>query len=197
MEKRSPHSGHVLTSVAGMPSSWPCLYSAASWCGGRGHVRPFRAARGDPGRTALRAARWLRVSGAPGSRCGWRSPCPICPLSPTAGASAPAASRAACGPRKASRVGDRMRYMWWPGGDSRRVTSVAANAAVSPASRATAARPARQAEAGDDHAGRCAGGQGERCDGPVTPSAASRQPHPMISTQSGTAPRRHGCKPFM
>jgi hypothetical protein len=33
LEKRSPHSGHVLTSVAGMPSSWLCLYSAASWCG--------------------------------------------------------------------------------------------------------------------------------------------------------------------
>ena len=29
LEKRSPHSGHVLTSVADMPSSRLCLYSAA------------------------------------------------------------------------------------------------------------------------------------------------------------------------
>jgi hypothetical protein len=36
LEKRSPHSGHVLASVAGMPSSWLCLCSAASWCGWRG-----------------------------------------------------------------------------------------------------------------------------------------------------------------
>jgi hypothetical protein len=35
-----------------------------------------------------------------------------------------------------------MRYLWRLGGDSRCVTPVAANAAVSPASRATAARPA-------------------------------------------------------
>jgi len=35
-----------------------------------------------------------------------------------------------------------MRYLWRLGGDSRRGTVVAANAAVSPASRATAATPA-------------------------------------------------------
>jgi hypothetical protein len=47
-----------------------------------------------------------------------------------------------------------MRYLWRLGGDSRCVTSVAANAAVSPAGRATAGRAGIwQAEADDDQAG--------------------------------------------
>lgn len=92
-----------------------------------------------------------------------------------------------------------MRYLWRLGGDSRYVTSAAANAAVSSAAgRATAARPGSgQAEVDDDQAGRWGGGYGERCGGPVTRSAACWQPRSMISAQSGAAPRRPGWKPFM
>ena len=43
-----------------------------------------------------------------------------------------------------------MRYLWRLGGDSRRVTSVVANAA--------AVLTFGQAEVGDDQAGRCGGG---------------------------------------
>lgn len=52
--------------------------------------------------------------------------------------------------REASQLGARMRYLWRLGGDSRCVTSVAANAVVSPAGTATAARPNPAGRAGDD-----------------------------------------------
>jgi hypothetical protein len=47
-----------------------------------------------------------------------------------------------------------MRYLWRLGGDSQCVTTVAANAAVNPAGRATAAGPASsRVGVGDDQAG--------------------------------------------
>ncbi len=82
-----------------------------------------------------------------------------------------------------------MRYLWRLGGDSRCVTPAAANAAAGPTF--------GQAEVGDDQAGDVEAAKVSAAAGPVTRSAASWQPHSMISTQSGAAPRRLGCVPFM
>src|SRR5262249_53983898 len=177
------------------------LTSWGSRAGGNGiggpagiDVRVVQVERGP-----LRPDPRYRSEVVPRRRAGRRHSREPCALLHHRGASAPAASPAAGGPREASQVGARMRYLWRLGGDSRYVTSAAANAAVSSAAgRATAARPGSgQAEVDDDQAGRWGGGYGERCGGPVTRSAACWQPRSMISAQSGAAPRLPGWKPFM
>jgi hypothetical protein len=191
LEKRSPHSGHVLASVAGMPSSRLAC------------IRPYHGAAGGGGfaDSGSLAAIHEAPPAAPREHLtAGGDHRPMCPASPTAGASAPAASPAAGDPHR-SQPGwspDALPVAagWrWPVRDAGR--GERRGQPSRPGNRGQAG--IRQAWAGDDQAGGRGGGQGERCGGPVTRSAASWQPHSMIShtVRRRACPWRLGWRPFM